>query len=111
MRHRPSHVHNFLPGDRLASGAVAELYAMVSGVAAATVSIDLDAYAVVLFVVVVVVLHGAVIGFQLMSPASGFTSRLVPFKLVCVGPNIPPMNNHKNRKMGREKNDHKICNK
>lgn len=98
-------MQNFLPGDRLASGVVAELFAMVSGVAAATVSLDLVAYAVVLFVVVVVVLRGAVTGSQLMSPASGFTSRLVPFKLVCVGPNIPPMNNHKNRKMERERKE------
>lgn len=49
---------------------------MVLGIDMVMVSIRLDDHAVVLFVVV-----DALVG-VVMSPASGFTSRLVPFKLL-----------------------------
>lgn len=70
----------------------------------AMVSIDLDPNheALVLFVVV------RMDDSQLMSPASGFTSRLVPFKLLWNDRIPTTMDKHKNGVMKEEREREKI---
>lgn len=90
MRCRQSHIQHFSPDDHLASDVVAELYSMVLDIAVALASIDLNPHHAVVLLFVVLIAVGMT-HLQLMSPASGFTSRLVPFKLFCNDQWMAPM--------------------